>query len=137
MKKTLLVTMDYLPDTGGIAIYWSELAKYLPPDKFLILAPLLMENYDATSNVIRINFFNRWIWPHWLPLLIKLPKIVKQEGIELIIAGQILPVGTVCYFLKKIGLINQYQVSCHGMDLAVLAGRKRKLATSILALSEF
>lgn len=183
MKKTLLVTMDYLPATGGIAVFWSELQKYLPADKFLILAPsltgrqdithpVLRRNvgghlsypfanaredrqegitppksppkiggeikggYDSGPNLIRIKFFNKWIWPHWLPLLIKLSRIIRQQSIELVIAGQILPVGTVCYLLKMVGLLNKYQVSCHGMDLAVLKGRKRKLAKTILTRAD-
>lgn len=133
MKKTLLITTDYLPDTGGIVIYWSELAKHFPQDKFLILAPI--SNESIPSNIIRTNFFINWIWPHWVLLLIKLPKIISQHDIKLIIAAQILPIGTICYFLRKIRLIKEYQVSCHGMDLALLRGRKKRLAKSILNLA--
>ncbi len=134
MKKTLLITSDFWPQTGGVANYWLELGRYLPPDKFIILAPRLNDRQDEIGglSVRRALFFNRFIWPRWLPLLWHILLLVKKEKIEKIIVGQILPGGTAVWILHRLGLVPGYYVSCHGMDLQILKGRKRKLARLIL-----
>ncbi len=138
MKKTLLITTDFWPQTGGVANYWLELGRRLPPDKFVILAPRLNSRQDEIDglSVRRAGFFNRFIWPHWLPLLGHILSLVKKEKIEKIIVGQILPIGTAVWILHKLGLVPAYHVSCHGMDLQLLQGRKKKLAQLILRSAE-
>ncbi len=138
MKKTLLIISDFWPQTGGVANYWLELGRRLPRDKFIILAPRLnsqLHDVDGLS-VRRVRFFSRSIWPRWLPLFWHIFSVVKKEKIEKIIVGQILPIGTVVLILHKIGLAPAYHVSCHGMDLQILSGRKRKLAQWILRSAE-
>ncbi len=138
MKKTLLITTDFWPQTGGVANYWLELGRRLPQDQFVVLAPQLDGRQDEVDglSVRRVRFFNRFIWPHWLPLLWHILSFVKKEKIEKIIVGQILPVGTAVWILHKLGLAPAYHVSCHGMDLQLLQGRKKKLAQLIFRSAE-
>jgi len=131
MKKTLLITLDYLPTTGGIAQYWAGLKNFLPLENFFILAPINSQSKQE-KNVIRIKFLSKYIWPHWLGLLWQIYLLQKKESYEQFIAGQILPIGTVLFILKKIGFIKTYFVSLHGFDIYSLKGRKKILARYIL-----
>jgi len=131
MNKIAIVTMDYLPATGGVAVYWANLYKNLPHDRFILVAPET-SNLKRNEEVIRVPFFFKYLWPKWLRLIFNLPRIFRQEKISLVIAAQVLPIGTVCYILKKLKFVENYHVSCHGMDLATLKGRKRNLAKRVL-----
>jgi phosphatidylinositol alpha-1,6-mannosyltransferase len=131
MKKTLLITLDYLPARGGITQYWVGLKTFLPIDYFFILAP---ENKQQIfeKNVIRRCFYNNFIWPRWLLLLFYILLLVKKENFKQFIAGQILPIGTILFLLKKIRYIKSYIISLHGFDIYSLTGRKKILAQYIL-----
>jgi len=129
MKKAI-VTMDYKPDEGGISEYWSHLFSFLPKDQFMLVAPLANIDSDLES-VIRIEFFYKKIWPKWLKLFFELKKIIKKFNIYHLVAGQILPVGTVCYLLKKLHYIDSYSLSCHSMDISHLRSHKKLLAKLI------
>ncbi len=131
MKKSLLITTDYIPNTGGIANYWHNINNFMPKNNFFILAPRVDCSNDE-ENIIRKKFFVSFIWPHWLILLLNSYLIIKKYKIAIPIAGQVLPVGTVLYLLKKFRLIGQYYISCHGMDLLIPRGRKRLLVKKIL-----
>ncbi|MBI4239646.1 glycosyltransferase family 4 protein [Candidatus Uhrbacteria bacterium] len=122
MKKTLLVTLDYYPNVGGIANYWKRLSDCLPAESFLVYVPKL----------------SRIVFPRWLPLFFRVYSIIKKEKIEHVIVGQILPIGTVVWILSKVMQI-RYSVSTHGMDIAPerLSSRKIFLCKKILAGAEF
>ncbi len=131
--KTAIVTMDYLPDKGGVSVYWSNLYRELPKSKFVLIAPVDSSEYkDEEVEVIRMNFFYKLIWPNWLKLFFSLIFLFKKRNIKQVIAGQVLPIGTVCFLLKQIGIIKSYYISAHGMDLAILKGKKRFLAGMVL-----
>jgi len=131
MKKTLLITLDYLPQLGGIAQYWYGLKTFLPNDSFFILAPKEIQD-SIEQNVIRKYFYNNFIWPRWLLLLFHILRLVKKENFEQFIAGQILPIGTILFLLKKFRFIKTYLVSLHGFDIYSLKSRKKILARYIL-----
>lgn len=131
MKKTLLITLDYLPQLGGIAQYWVGLKTFLPTENFFILAPKNKQEFFE-KNVIRRSFYNNFIWPRWLLLLFHVLNLLRKENFEQFIAGQILPIGTILFLLKKIGYIKTYLISLHGFDIYSLKGRKKILARYIL-----
>ncbi len=133
MRKTLLITLDYWPHTGGVANYWSSLNKYLPPQFFSILTiPFPDKNFVNEKNVIRKKILFDYFWPRWSKLIFIILSLKKVSNFSIFIAGQILPIGTVLWFLKKIGLIKIYYVSCHGYDVMHLQRRKKHLAKLIL-----
>lgn len=138
MKKILLLTIDFPPQIGGVANYLANLSQNLAFDKIIILT--IKQNnsaiFDQKQNykIYRENLIsNLPIWPKWLPAIYHTFKALKKEKPNLILAGQILPLGTVALICKKIiGL--DYFVSCHGMDIltAQKTPRKKKLAKLIL-----
>ncbi len=120
--KTLLITLDYLPQTGGVATYYSKLKEYWPePDDFEVL---------DNNNHQLLNKQSRW---PWLRSFATVYKKIKQFKPDHVLVGQILPLGTVCYFLSFVIKI-KYSVIIHGMDFtfALKQRRKAKLAKKIL-----
>ncbi|MFH1536732.1 MAG: glycosyltransferase family 4 protein, partial [Patescibacteria group bacterium] len=105
MKKTLLVTLDYPPSIGGVANYYKNMVDNLNPEKIVILTN--QENKLLTRLPI---------WPKWLPSFINIYKTAKNENIEMILVGQILPLGTVVWLLSKI-LKTPYIIMTHAMDV--------------------
>src|SRR3989338_802518 len=142
MVKSLLVTLDYPPQVGGVAVYYEHLAGEFPDGSALVLtiAEVNGKKIQETPGVIRraLLFKSKLFWPKWLPLLWQIWKIVRQNKIKLIQVGQILPVGTAAYILNKFLKI-PYMVYCHGMDVmtASQSPRKKILARKILKNAEF
>ncbi len=116
--KTLLITLEFPPQKGGVANYLADLVD----DDTIVLSPHNQK------------FFVSWLWPHWLPLLFIVKKIIKKEKIEKIEVGQILPIGTVALYFKKRFNI-PYRLYTYGMDVT-FAMRKLKLLKKILDNAE-
>lgn len=119
MKKSLLVTLDYPPAVGGVAAYWARVTTSMPADRCVVLAgPQLL---------------SRFVWPRWLRLINKMWRVCRAQGCEIVIAGQVLPVGTAAYVLWRLTGI-PYIVQVYGMDVALAkqSGRKRTLARKVL-----
>lgn len=139
MKKTLLITLDFAPQVGGVATYWANLCKNLPADELVVLAPEADSSIDFDTKQPYIIYRhelileNNIIWPRWLPFLLNAWKIARREKIEQIIVAQILPGGLVALLLK-IFLRIPYIVSMHGMDIAWTQRVKRKKIAGDLVL---
>lgn len=136
MKKTLLVTLDFYPNVGGIAGYWEKLSACMNPLQWIVCAPMLPSQTREHSTPYRIYrgpFLSTYTYPRWLPLFLLLLNIIQKEQITHLIVGQVLPVGTVVLLLTRFVRI-PYTVSCHGMDilLPLLHTRKKFLVRSIL-----
>ncbi len=137
MKKTLIISLEYPPQIGGIATYVHDLANALDPASTIVLAPPMKDSqvWDEAQpyNIIRHEFYYpKFIWPRWLKLLKLVKKIVREQGIELIMLHHILPVGTVAlHIFKSLGV--PYIVFSHGTDMVAASSvpRKKKLATLI------
>jgi phosphatidylinositol alpha-1,6-mannosyltransferase len=136
MKKTLLVTIDFAPQTGGVANFLVNLAPRLPAEKLLVLAPKVKNN-DVDQN-FNFKIFRRrlfWpIWPNWLPMIWQVMNLVKKYKIEKLWAAQPLPVGTVVLMVSKY-LDIPYIINAHGMDIAGpmnSGGRRLNLLKKVL-----
>ncbi|MFZ5364044.1 MAG: glycosyltransferase family 4 protein [Patescibacteria group bacterium] len=149
MKKLLIATIEFPPQKGGIANYLAGLAGALPQDRVAILAPQFRgsENFYSRQSykIYRRKMFAKILWPRWLPIVWHLWRTARREKAEVILVGQVLPVGTAVMILNKIFKI-PYFVSCHGMDILTAAEnpQKKKLmikileqATGVVANSEF
>lgn len=113
MKKTLLITLEYPPQIGGVAHYYKNLVKHLSADKITVL--------DNQNNQLL-----SWpLWPKWLSSFRHVYKKIKKEKIEIILVGQILPLGTVALFFKKIFKL-PYVVITHAMDVLLPQRYPRK-----------
>ncbi|MBI4268455.1 glycosyltransferase family 4 protein [Candidatus Uhrbacteria bacterium] len=136
MKRTLLVTLDFHPNVGGVASYWRSLSNHLPREQWIVLAPSLPRGWkelEAAYPIFRRNLLVSWLLPRWLPIMFHAAMIARAERISHIVVGQILPVGTAIRILSAVLRI-PYTVSTHGMDvtLPLRSYRKRSLARWIL-----
>lgn len=143
MKKSLLFTIDFPPSKGGVAKYYENICFYLPPDKITVLANNETDGdkFDALQKykIYRKNLISKFpIWPKWIFSFFYLHKVVKKEKTEIILVGQILPLGTIALIHKKF-FKTPYAVFIHGMDLGMAqrSKRKSKLAEKILRNAEF
>lgn len=121
MQKTLLITIDFPPQTGGVATYLNNLCRNLDKDKILVLANKQKgsEHFDHKQGykIIRANLFCRFFWPAWLRTLRQAKKVIRQEKIQQILISHVLPMGYIALMLKL-----PFVVSLHGYD--VLAAQK-------------
>lgn len=125
MKKTLLVTIDFPPNMGGVANYYENICRLLPSDKIVVLTNKVddSEEFDQKQSykIYRRDLFFKILWPSWLKMSWQIRKIIKQENIEMIYVGQILPVGEAALFCKL-----PFVVFAHGMDITIPQKNKRK-----------
>jgi phosphatidylinositol alpha-1,6-mannosyltransferase len=120
-------TLEYPPFRGGVANYYGNLVKRWPePDNIFVL---------DNNNGKLIN--NKLPFLKWLPAIKELWKIVRAKKIDQVLVGQILPLGTVAYFISFVVKI-KYSVIIHGMDFtyAIKSKRKKWLTKKILARAE-
>ena len=116
MKKSLLITLDWPPNRGGVANYLWNVYSRLPRDFSVILAPLGGDSgLNNGPRVYRRELLGP-IWPKWLRAYFEALKIIKAEKIEAVHISHILPVGYVAWMIKKV-LGIPYVVYLHGMDI--------------------
>jgi phosphatidyl-myo-inositol dimannoside synthase len=129
MKKTLVLTHEYYPFKGGVARYVYNLFKHFDKKDYLVVT----DNSEVKSdgNIINMRLTNPLFWPTWIPAFIKLRKIIKQNNIEMIFTPNILPLGTMAFFL---GL--PYVLSLHGLDINLALKNKGWIAKRVLAKAE-
>lgn len=120
--KILLVTSEFPPFKGGVSNYYYNLASHFPyDDDFSIIHN---NNGELDSKSFPFS---------WLKSLGTVWRRLKKNKFDYVLAGQILPFGTVLYilsFFKKF----KFGVFLHGMDFsfALKSPRKRFLCSLIL-----
>lgn len=138
-KNFLLFSWEYPPYKGGVATYYKNMVEHWPEENMYVLAPRTDSSSTANEDarVIRRKLTTSKILPRWLPGFWHLFRIVTKKNIDRVIVGQILPLGTITYYLSKV-LNIKYAVFLHGMDLnfAFKTRRKRYLALKILGSAE-
>jgi len=149
MKKTLIVTLEYPPQIGGIASYVYNLAAHLPKESVVVCAPKIKDDkeFDAKNQwlTVRVKPLFSFLWPRWLKLFFIVRRIVRREQIEQVFIHHTLPIGYVGLLSKKFFKI-PYTIFLHGTDLRLGTKNrwKRKMfqavclgAQSIVVNSEF
>lgn len=129
MRKTLLLTHEYYPFKGGIANYCYNLFKYLNKKDYLVITDNIQ--VKTQENVYNIKLTNHLIRPSWITGYFKIKKIIKQQNIKIIFTPNILPLGTISYFLKI-----PYIISLHGLDINLALKNRPKLTRKILNKAE-
>lgn len=164
--RFLLITVEYPPDKGGISTYIRNeveefrrageevwvVAEPVNPDDFKKPSPyasaMLQKQQNAKIEELkkieedkylkRTPFYYSWIRPRWLKLFFKVFSDVKKGDYDYLITHHVLPVGQVCYLMKKIKKI-PYVLHIHGLD--VMMGKqsrwKRWWMKRIIAEAEF
>lgn len=135
MKKVLLLTHDYPPKQGGVASYLRGIYSRYPEDQVVLLLDVSLQQkiekqpadlWHAPDNgpkVIYTQFWSKWIYPKWIPLLFRVVRLINDEQITEVHVSHVQPLGTLCYLLWKWKKI-PYRIYFHGMDIA-LARRKQ------------
>jgi phosphatidylinositol alpha-1,6-mannosyltransferase len=106
----LLFTSEYPPHIGGVASYYRD------------LVAAWNTQGESTITVVQAT-----LKPHWIFDGFRLWRAVRTHRPQLVLAGQLLPVGTVTWLLSKI-LRYEYGVFVHGMDLPYALAKPRKRA---------
>jgi phosphatidylinositol alpha-1,6-mannosyltransferase len=136
-NKFILFTLEFPPQNGGVARYYSNLAKYWPEGELLVLADGQPQN-DDTPNIIRRKLLFKYLHPRWLLALWHLYKRVTRYALRVtslhILVGQILPLGIPAYLLSKFFKL-KYSVILHGLDFS-LALKRPKRTAKILSRAE-
>lgn len=136
VPKILIVTLDYKPRLGGLANYLYGLAREMPKDKIAVLADrglIANSTPDVGHTVHYKTLLSRKVRPRWLPAFKSLSQTIDTEKPDLMIVGNILPLGLVAYVIGRFkGL--EYYVSLHGLDIlaAQATPRKKMIARFIL-----
>lgn len=133
--KTLIITMEYPPQIGGIASYVYNLAKNIPDAS--VYAPQMPGDAEFDKKnawkVWRGKPYFLFMWPRWIKMLMQILSIVEKEKIEKIYVHHALPAGYVAYLLKKFKHI-PYTLFFHGTDLELgIKNKKNKLKKIIAA----
>lgn len=121
--KTLLATIDYWPAYGGVANYYGNLVARWPEKGGLsVLDNSKKDLVDDSRSFVK-----------WWPAVRTLRRLLKANSFDHLIVGQVLPLGTVAYYLQKFYRF-EYSVVLHGMDFAyaIKQPKKRELTRKIL-----
>jgi len=128
--KTLLLTLEYPPFHGGVANYYGNLVKHWPAS-----AKASAGKPDGIF-VLKDNLINQaWPFLKWLPAYFALRQKIKQEKIEQVIVGQILPLGLVAWLGSRFFKI-KYSVILHGLDFSFALKSWRKITAAKLILNQ-
>jgi phosphatidyl-myo-inositol dimannoside synthase len=147
MRTSLLLTLDFPPNLGGVATYYLNVCRNFPQGKIKVL---VFDNNDKLSlkeenfSVIRVDLDHEFPFIKALKrfsiyfFIFKLLKIIKENKIELLQVGNILPVGTLALMVKKIKK-TPFCFYAHGLDIlyAQKFPRKKKLMQKIIKEAEF
>ena len=137
-KKILLVTFEFPPQSGGMQNYYYNLVKSFDPAQIVVLTlpDPAGGDFDRQQNfkIIRERLLHKYFRPRWSKMVSIIKRTVKEENIDLLWVGDILPIGQAALKLKI-----PYFVSLHGLDikLAQKMPRKNDMAKKILEASEF
>lgn len=127
--KTLIITLEYPPQVGGIASYIYNLALHLDPDQTVVYAPKMKDSkeFDVLNKwkTYRLNPYFSFIWPRWIRMYLQISSLVKAEKIEQIYVNHVLPVGYVAYLIKKFKKI-PFTIFLHGTDISMAMVNKSK-----------
>jgi phosphatidyl-myo-inositol dimannoside synthase len=120
--KILLSTLEFPPQIGGVASYYYNLQKNWPESN----------NFQVLDNAQGKLLGTKGLWP-WLRSFGAIYRAWQSMKAELVLIGQILPLGTVAYILSFLPGF-KYGVFFHGLDfsLAIVSSRKRFLTRLIL-----
>lgn len=156
IRKSLLVTLTFPPEFGGMQAYYHHLCSQLPADKVVVLAPSvkgeddfdLNQHYTIVRKRIMSSVTPRWPsgWLgliklastiRWISLIKSIDRAARLHHIEIIQVGQVLPLGTLALWYKRRRGI-PYIFYAHGLDIMVPQRflRKKTLLKKIIAGAE-
>ena len=139
MRKSLLITLQFPPQIGGVQTYLSEITRHVPSEWVDVLAPgdMKQEVVEDGVRITRATFTTKILWPRWIPVLFRLFALTFQRKYSLLIAGQVLPVGIAVFIVSRLTKV-PYIIFAHGMDVLIplKSPRKRNISQRIFKNAE-
>ncbi len=129
MKKVLVLTHEYFPFAGGVAMYCYNLFKNFPTENYLVASDC--PELKNQNNNVKIKLVSPYVWPHWLPGLLAVTRLVRKHKVAVIFTPNILPLGSIAYVIKKI-FGTPYIISLHGLDINLALQNKPVWTKKIL-----
>ena len=105
MKNTLLITLDFWPNRGGVANYYYNLVKNLPKENIFVLTSAKKEN--SNLKIYNQPLLYKLIWPHWLCALKTTIKLIKKHNIKINCGSKKCKTCLTCYTKKGETFINE------------------------------
>lgn len=125
IKKSLLITLEFPPQIGGIANYYAGFCGALPKNKIVVLTQVQAEGFESGYKVYRsvsltalqpYSFILKILRLRWIPSIYHTYKVIKKHKIKQILVGQILPLGYTALIIKFLFRI-PYIAFTHGTDI--------------------
>ncbi len=118
IKKLLLLTLEYTPQSGGIAMYLHGLVTHAHAHITVVA------HADASTKIHKgVTYtkllFGKFVWPRWLLGTFKVVKMLREDRYDAILISHVAPVGYMVLLARL--LVRQkvpYILCCHGMDIA-------------------
>lgn len=128
-KRFALITLDYPPETGGVARYLGNVVQ--ASRGLMDVFVNATHRAGGPGNVVPTTLV-RTAWPHWWPM-VSFIRGLRKRGYASVLVSQALPCGTAAWIARLTGGL-PYSVLMHGLDLrlALRSGRKRWLLGRIL-----
>src|SRR6056297_1854208 len=129
LKKHLLLTLEYPPQSGGVGVYLKNLVDNNQSYEFKVIKHN-EQNKCSVKNltddkVVECNFFYKYCWPRWLKIYFFLKNIYKKYPFQVLHISHILPLGYVAYLFSKTFNIS-YIIYLHGLDFNLMKSSKWK-----------
>ncbi len=133
-RQVVLATTSFVPDVGGVARYYFEIARRMQISvSVLRFVSAEEEKGDSAYAGIPVQYV---LWrtavPQWLQATAALAREVRARRARHVWVGDILPLGTASWILKRAGVLKAYAVSVHGLDVLTAFARRPKTARRIL-----
>jgi phosphatidylinositol alpha-1,6-mannosyltransferase len=132
MKKILLITLDFPPARGGIAVYLKNICRNLTGKHITVLAPKTrIRNIDFNDKNESYPIYRRrlllpsFFWPRWIIAFWHTMRVLKQTESEIMLTANILPLGYILFMLSKFKKI-PYWINLHGLDIRLALTNKWK-----------
>src|SRR5690606_40820867 len=135
IMRHVFLSLDFPPDRGGVARYYSRLLEEWP-EPVLVIAPqrkgLPRTEQKGKATIERHVMVSSRDWPKWLALLPLMRQIRRRYPQAIIHVGQALPVGIVALLFQKVFKM-PYLVYAHGLDMYLgLQTFRKRLMTGLV-----
>lgn len=133
--RHVFLTLDFPPDTGGVARYYSRLLEEWP-EHVLVIAPqregLPHIEQKGRVTIERHQMLSSRYWPKWLALFPVMRRIRRRYPRAVIHVGQALPIGIAALFFRVVFKM-PYLVYAHGLDMYLgLQTFRKRLMTGLV-----
>lgn len=131
--KIALVTLDYPPETGGVANYLSHLVR--EADGHIDVFVNLSHSTTGPGRVEAIHLIAKGPWP-WRPSVSSI-RSLKTVPYDHVLISHLLPLGTAALLARMMGGL-PYSLFIHGLDLrlAMAHPRKKYIAKYVIRQAE-